>query len=66
MHNAHFMPLADFSHEPMSTRVVILEAALDAIHRECERALDEPSVVFMSMCRVAALTRQALRDPRAA
>ena len=44
----------------LRTRLVILEAALASIDRECERALDEPTVVFMTMCRVAALTRQAL------
>ncbi len=41
------------------TRVSILEAALESIQRECERAIDEPSLLFMTMCRVAALTRRA-------
>ena len=44
----------------LRTRVIILEAALAAIDEECERALDEPSVSFVSLRRVAALTRQAL------
>ncbi len=40
-------------------RVTILEAALESIQRECESALDEPALLFMTMCRVASLTRQA-------
>lgn len=44
----------------LNTRIVILEAALASIDRECERALERPEVLFMTMCRVAALTRQSL------
>jgi hypothetical protein len=44
----------------LGTRVVILEAAIEAIAREAETALDEPTVLFMTMCRISALARQAL------
>ena len=50
----------------LRTRIVILEAALSAIDRECETALGEPSLLFMTTCRVAALAAQALRMPKGA
>lgn len=51
-------------HRMLHRRVIILEAALASIGEECERALDEPSVSFVGLRRVAALTRQALRASR--
>lgn len=48
----------------LQTRIVILEAALASIDRECEWALANPAIVFMTMCRVAALSRQALTQER--
>ncbi|HEY8079204.1 MAG TPA: hypothetical protein VIF62_33965 [Labilithrix sp.] len=50
----------------LETRIIILEAALAAIGRECETALDEPTMLFMTACRVAALARQALAKPKRA
>lgn len=47
----------------LKTRIVILEAALACIDRECERALDRPDTLFITMCRVAAVARQALDGP---
>ena len=54
---------ADPSAETLRNRVLILEAALASIERECEHALDEPAVVYGTVFRVAALTRQARRLP---
>lgn len=56
-------PAAELSAETLRNRVLILEATLATIERECERALDEPAVVYGTVFRVAALTRQARRPP---
>lgn len=49
----------------LQTRVVILEAALSCISLECERALDEPTITFGTICRVASVTRQVLTEVQA-
>ena len=40
--------------------VIELESALASIMRECEFAIEEPQVVFTSICRIATVTRRAL------
>lgn len=59
------LPAVDPSAETLRNRVLILEATLACIERECERALDEPAVVFGTVFRVAALTRQARAQAQA-
>lgn len=46
----------------LSTRLLILEAALASIHRACECTFDDPRLLFGTLCRVSTLTRQALPD----
>lgn len=42
---------------------VVMLAALACIQRECETALSHPEVSFTSICRIAALARQAVAPP---
>lgn len=52
--------------EDVEARLARLEAALARIHDECERALEIPEVVVMTVCRVASVARQALAEDEAA
>ena len=50
----------------MQERLERLEAALARIHAECERALETPEVVVMTVCRVASVAKRALEEDEAA
>ena len=49
--------------DALRTRICILEAALAFIERETELTMTRPETSFVTMCRVAAIARQALAAP---
>jgi hypothetical protein len=44
----------------LRTRVAILEAALACVREECEVAHGEPTIAMTTICRIDAVSRQAL------
>ena len=44
----------------LMTRVAILEAALACVREECETAHIEPTIAMTTICRIDAVSRQAL------
>lgn len=61
MHEPEVEARTPADRDALQTRILILEAALACIAREADRALDEPELIVTSMCRVAAIARQAIR-----
>ena len=53
---------ATAEYETLATRVAALEAALARIQRECDHALNTPEVVFVTVCRISSVARQALGE----
>ena len=48
----------------LRTRVEILEAALACVREECETAHREPTIAMTTICRIDAVSRQALTASR--
>jgi hypothetical protein len=48
--------------EGVEERLRRLETALARIQDECERALETPQLVVLTVCRVASVARQALDE----
>lgn len=46
--------------QELRTRVAILEAALACVREECEVAHGEPTIAMTTICRIDAVSRQAL------
>ena len=46
--------------QELRTRVAILEAALACVREECETAHTEPTIAMTTICRIDAVSRQAL------
>lgn len=46
--------------QELLTRVAILEAALACVREECEVAHGEPTIAMTTICRIDAVSRQAL------
>ena len=46
------------------TRIEILEAALSCVRAECEMAHLEPTIAMTTICRIDAVSRQALTASR--
>lgn len=48
----------------LHTRIEILEAALACVREECEMAHLEPTIAMTTICRIDAVSRQALTASR--
>lgn len=46
--------------QELRTRIQILEAALACVREECETAHTEPTIAMTTICRIDAVSRQAL------
>lgn len=46
--------------QELRTRLAILEAALACVREECETAHVEPTIAMTTICRIDAVSRQAL------
>ena len=48
----------------LRTRIDILEAALSCVREECEMAHREPTIAMTTICRIDAVSRQAITASR--